>query len=527
MTVPQLDTVAVGAPITRLGVSFFPIYLPDNSLPAIVTGEASGLVVDELDQPSVQTLRVRNPGDKPVLVVEGEHFLGGEQNRAVNISVLVPSLGDLEISVSCLERGRWGRRRAPRRDEAFASARVRRVQHVGVAESMRRSGSRDGDQSAVWREVDQMLERASVRSATAAASDVKQAAYGREPSRAAAVELLAECGPLPGQCGIVVVHGRRVAAMDLFGAPHLLAAHWAALVRSHLLESPVTTGRPSATRVLATVRRFASAQAQAAPGVGLGVEHRVADGRLSGHALTFGEAIVHAAFFTRDPGEEAGVGRDRTDRPGARQTAVHGASPVPSRHRRSRPPRGNGTPGDEGGEGPAAPPTPVENCYWVDPGRLLAGEYPRNVDDASSRRKLQALTDAGVSAFIDLTEADETTRVDTLKPYAQWLQHGIHRRFPIPDGSVPDSPEVTTVILDTIDEYLAAGRTVYVHCWGGVGRTGVIVGCWLARHGRRGEEALERLRQLWRRNPKSLHRPSSPERPEQEDYVRCWPRGDR
>ena len=115
--------------------------------------------------------------------------------------------------------------------------------------------------------------------------------------------------------------------MDLFGAPHLLAAHWEALVRSHLLESPATTGRPSATRVLATVRRFAAAQAQAAPGVGLGVEHRVADARLSGHALTFGEAIVHAAFFARDPGEEAGAGGDRTDRPGARKTAVHGASP--------------------------------------------------------------------------------------------------------------------------------------------------------------------------------------------------------
>ena len=56
---------------------------------------------------------------------------------------------------------------------------------------------------------------------------------------------LAARGPLPGQCGIVVVHGRWVTAMDLFGAPHLLAAHWGALIRSHLLESPVATGRPS------------------------------------------------------------------------------------------------------------------------------------------------------------------------------------------------------------------------------------------------------------------------------------------
>ena len=78
MNVPSLDTVAIGWPITRLGVSFFPVYLSTNGLPAIETGEASGLVVDELDEPSVNALRVRNPGDKPVLVVEGEHFLGGK-----------------------------------------------------------------------------------------------------------------------------------------------------------------------------------------------------------------------------------------------------------------------------------------------------------------------------------------------------------------------------------------------------------------------------------------------------------------
>lgn len=27
---------------------------------------------------------------------------------------------------------------------------------------------------------------------------------------------------------------------------------------------------------------------------------------------------------------------------------------------------------------------PIDNCYWVDPGRLLAGEYPGDVDDESA-----------------------------------------------------------------------------------------------------------------------------------------------
>ena len=69
--------------------------------------------------------------------------------------------------------------------------------------------------------------------------------------------------------------------MDLFGASHLLGAHWGALIRSHLLEPPVATGRPSATRVLELVRRFASVQAHEAPGIGLGVEHRMADDHLN------------------------------------------------------------------------------------------------------------------------------------------------------------------------------------------------------------------------------------------------------
>ena len=66
-------------------------------------------------------------------LVEGEHFLGGKQNRTVNTSVLVPALSDLEIPVSCLERSRWGRPRAARRDEEFTAAAVRAANHAGVA----------------------------------------------------------------------------------------------------------------------------------------------------------------------------------------------------------------------------------------------------------------------------------------------------------------------------------------------------------------------------------------------------------
>ena len=294
MTKPNLDTVALGPPIGRLGVWFFPLYLHGNDLPAIATGAASGLRVNELETASVQALRATNPTDKPVLVVEGEHFLGGKQNRAVNATVLVGSLCEAELPVSCLEQGRWGRRRAWRRAEAFAPDRIRAAQRTGVARSMQ-DGSRAGDQCGVWNEVRAMLALEGVESETAAAADLEQA-YRRAGPDADAVEEVVKRGPLPGQCGIGVARGSRVTAMDLFGAPHLLAAHWGPLVRSHNVGSKPLDGRPSADRMLAFIRRFARAHAKEMPGVGLGVERRIAGGRLNGQMLTLNGAVVHAAF---------------------------------------------------------------------------------------------------------------------------------------------------------------------------------------------------------------------------------------
>ena len=165
---------------------------------------------------------------------------------------------------------------------------------------------------------------------------------------------------------------------------------------------------------------------------------------------------------------------------------------------------------------------PIQNAYWVEPGKLLAGEYPREYDRAPSITKLRALRAAGVSAFVDLTEAVEAQAWGWVKPYDEFLDGASHERFPIADMAVPESPALTTAVLDAIDLHIAEGRIVYVHCFGGVGRTGTIVGCWLVRHGRSGDEALERLAELWRDCPKSNYHPTSPQMAEQIAYVRNW-----
>ena len=168
---------------------------------------------------------------------------------------------------------------------------------------------------------------------------------------------------------------------------------------------------------------------------------------------------------------------------------------------------------------------PLSNSYWVVPGRLAAGEYPGAKDPAVAAARLRALLGAGIDHFVDLTESHEG-----LEPYAalaegEALHRGttvVHARHPIADGHVPRTREEMAEILDAIDAALGDARTLYLHCWGGVGRTGTVVGCWLVRHGRTGNAALAQIAEWWQGMEKAYRQPRSPETSQQHAYVRDW-----
>jgi len=168
-------------------------------------------------------------------------------------------------------------------------------------------------------------------------------------------------------------------------------------------------------------------------------------------------------------------------------------------------------------------PRPISESYWVEPGRLLAGEYPAHFDSENTRKRIDALLQAGFDTFIDLTKPNETVAyirllLDEAKLYEVDVKH---HRFPIGDFGLP-TPELMTSILDMIDAELLAGRKIYLHCWGGIGRTGTTVGCYLVRRGKTGEQALRQLAEWWRRVPKSIIHPYSPETHEQAEFIRKW-----
>src|SRR3954452_24640608 len=120
-------TTSVQAPTYRLGpaqvagpLALFPLLGPVPGLDyrSYADALALGAFVKELDGgASVNELLVGNPTELPLLLYEGEEVQGAQQDRTLDVSVLVGAGRQAQVPVSCVERGLWD---GARHDEHFA-----------------------------------------------------------------------------------------------------------------------------------------------------------------------------------------------------------------------------------------------------------------------------------------------------------------------------------------------------------------------------------------------------------------------
>ena len=148
-------------------------------------------------------------------------------------------------------------------------------------------------------------------------------------------------------------------------------------------------------------------------------------------------------------------------------------------------------------------------------GAVYAGEYPGAKEENASKLKVAQLYRFGVRHFVDLTEEGELCPYESLLP-----SDATHYRFPIKDVSVPTDVEAVHRLLHKIDEWEKTGGYVYIHCWGGVGRTGTIAACYLLHKMALPDaaQALKMMRARFATMPKSKHK-VSPETQAQVAFV--------
>lgn len=168
----------------------------------------------------------------------------------------------------------------------------------------------------------------------------------------------------------------------------------------------------------------------------------------------------------------------------------------------------------------------IPQHYSIEEGILYAGEYPGAKAPVAALTRMRPLILRGVRTFVDLTApADRLESYqESLDGLADEIGEPLTRiAMPIPDMGVPESPEAMRGVMNAIRESVREAPAVYIHCWGGIGRTGTVVGCWLRECGHDPESALLQVHHLFTTHmPKSRIIPESPQTREQRDYILLW-----
>ena len=161
--------------------------------------------------------------------------------------------------------------------------------------------------------------------------------------------------------------------------------------------------------------------------------------------------------------------------------------------------------------------------YTVIKDKFIVGEYPASKNEEECFTKLNSLIAQEIEVVINLMEPKEKNNDGELFfDYTRYLkQHGIETyQFPIVDLSIP-SKEDMKQILNKVDSCIKQNKKVYLHCWGGIGRTGTVVGCYLLKHKIATKEIVFNKIEELKMYSGLAHR-ASPEMEEQYQFILDW-----
>ena len=298
--------VRIGEPTTYRNLTVFPLFGNDLKNAGYITLDEAlerkcSVVTEVSEGGSVPELKFVNSGAFPVFLLDGEELVGAKQNRILNLSILAAAGKTLIIPVSCVEAGRWSHRSqhfesAPRAH--YAEGRARKMAQVSA--SMRATGQRRSDQSAVWDHIQEKSAHFCVASETSAMSDIfKQESISLE-------DYVRPFPVIEGQLGAVFAIGPRIAGLDLFDSSDTFRKLFPKLLRSYGLDAldlarqkgSDTAVRCSPSEAHAFMERVSKARAEEFPAVGEGTDIRLSGRNLNGAALIADDHVVHLSAFS-------------------------------------------------------------------------------------------------------------------------------------------------------------------------------------------------------------------------------------
>lgn len=272
-------------------IAIIPLKTPLNYNMDVITlkkGFELGLVnVKECEKSTVNTLVVKNHSVTPLLLIDGEEIIGGDQNRIVNGTILIAPKSEMKIPVNCTEHGRWGYKHEFKNSNFMATSRTR-------CASISANRSSKSVQSAVWNSIDELEADRGFHSPTQAMSE------SYENLNADLDEFIGAFKTEKGQTGVVVIVDGEIKGFELLINSDVYSQYHEKILKSYVIDADINDNvfTINMDAAKATIANAIESELVEAKNVGLEKRFEIKSEDGIGTVYTHNDELIHCSFFT-------------------------------------------------------------------------------------------------------------------------------------------------------------------------------------------------------------------------------------
>jgi len=245
--------------------------------------------VKECEHSTVNTLIVKNNSVTPLLLVDGEEIIGGDQNRIVNATILIAPNSEEKIPVNCTEHGRWAYKSEFKQSEYMANYRTRSAKEKAVRANM--SG-----QQAVWDSIEDLEMSRSFSSPTQAMSE------SYENLKVDLDEFISNFKALDGQTGAVIIIDGEIKGFELFLNSQIYHEYHEKILKSYLIDIDIDDSVFTVNTDVAKnlIEEALSVEYAAKKSNGLEEAFEFENSEGLGTAYLYKDELIHMSYFKND-----------------------------------------------------------------------------------------------------------------------------------------------------------------------------------------------------------------------------------
>jgi len=290
----------LGEPSIISNLIVFPVHSSNytEETPLTLDDSGDGIKIEELSQPTVGSVNIKNLTDSDFFGIEGEELVGALQHRIFVTSFLLPGRSEKVVPVSCVEEGRWQGNRQFLSGSTIAYPSLRALTSQSIYQSLSKGRGFQVDQQSIWREIERKQTTLKTHSQTRSMHDTFDQLKDE-------IAHFSEYTPYEDQIGFLALTNKRILCADIFFNPELFRKFMKKLLISYALDAIEDSSTPgsfnmengkeffSAIITVRKVKRFA--------GVALGEEWRFKERGVLGKALVHEQRIYHLSAFPLHP----------------------------------------------------------------------------------------------------------------------------------------------------------------------------------------------------------------------------------